>query len=46
MKKVSDEELMNVNGGGFNLGIATGIVGCVAFLIGVFDGIVRPLKCR
>lgn len=46
MKNLSDIELMRINGGGFNLGIATGIVGCVAFLIGVFDGIVRPLRCR
>ena len=46
MKEINNKELMSIDGGGFNLGIATGIVGCVAFLIGVFDGIVRPLKCH
>ena len=46
MKKMSDKELMTIDGGGFNIGVATGIVAGVAFLIGVLDGIIRPLKCR
>ena len=46
MKKINDEELMNVTGGGFNVGIVAGIAATMAFVIGIFDGIVRPLKCR
>ena len=46
MKYLNDKELMNVEGGGFSAAIAAGIGAGIAFLIGVFDGIVRPLKCR
>ena len=46
MKKLKDEELMKINGGGFNIGIAAAIIGGISFLVGIFDGVVRPLKCR
>ena len=46
MKNLNDNELKNVYGGGFNFGVVAGIAAGIAFLIGVFDGIVRPLKCR
>lgn len=46
MKKISDEELMNINGGGMSLGWIVGIGAGVTFLIGLIDGIIRPLKCN
>lgn len=46
MKKLTNKELMNVTGGGFNIGIAIGITAGITFIIGIIDGIVRPLKCN
>ncbi|MEG0826380.1 MAG: hypothetical protein RR404_02795 [Bacilli bacterium] len=44
MRELSKKELINTKGGGigFCLLIGAGIV----FIIGVIDGIVRPLQCR
>lgn len=44
MITLKEEELKNINGGGFNLII--GISAVVAFIIGLLDGIARPLKCN
>ena len=44
MEKISKNELMSINGGGFGLGLLIG--GLVTFIIGVVDGYVRPLKCH
>ena len=44
MNKISNNELKQINGGGFGLGLLIG--GLATFLIGVIDGYVRPLKCR
>lgn len=48
MKNLTNEELKCVNGGGFKLGIGigAGIIAIGAFLIGVIDGMIRPLKCN
>ena len=46
MKNLNDKELMNINGGGINIGLVVGIAAGVTFLIGVIDGIIRPLKCN
>ena len=46
MKNLNDKELMNVEGGAMNFGIALGIAAGVTFLIGVIDGLFRPLKCN
>ncbi len=46
MKSISDNELKNINGGGISLGFIVGLAAGVTFLIGVIDGIVRPLKCN
>ena len=43
---IKDEELKCIDGGGFNIGIAVLIAAGVTFVIGVIDGIVRPLKCN
>lgn len=46
MKKLSDNELMQINGGGLSWGAIVGIVAGITVLIGVIDGFVRPLKCN
>lgn len=46
MQELSKSELSKVKGGGLNFGIGFAITAGVAFLIGVIDGIVRPLKCN
>lgn len=46
MKNLSNEELKGINGGAFHFGIFAGIVAGVSFIIGVIDGLVRPLKCN
>lgn len=44
MKELTKKELLEVNGGGLGFGLLIGAG--IVFLIGVIDGIVRPLKCR
>lgn len=46
MEELNDLELMNVQGGGISFGTGLLIVAGVAFIIGVVDGIVRPLRCN
>lgn len=46
MKNLTNEELKDVTGGGFHIGILAGIMAGVSFIIGVIDGLVRPLKCN
>lgn len=47
MNKLSNEELVNVVGGGAFSKAVWGIIGgAVVFLIGVLDGIVSPKKCN
>ena len=43
---LSDNELYSIKGG-FSKTILVGVIGSVVtFLIGVFDGYIRPLKCN
>lgn len=46
MIKLTDEELKNIEGGGINLGLIVGIGAGITFIIGVIDGLIRPLKCN
>ena len=46
MEKIKKQELKNIYGGGFNLGIAAIIVAGITFIIGLLDGYVRPLACN
>lgn len=44
MKKLDNEELKETTGGISFWGVA-GIITAVIFIIGVIDGIARPVKC-
>ena len=46
MKNINDNELKSITGGGVNISAIIGIAAGITFLIGVIDGIVRPLKCN
>ncbi len=43
---LSNEELTEVVGGGFKIGVAIVAAAIVTFIIGVIDGYFRPLKCN
>lgn len=43
---LSNEELTEVVGGGFKIGVAIVVAAVVTFVIGVIDGYFRPLKCN
>ena len=45
MNRLDSNELKSVRGG-FKGWIALGIVAVAIFVVGVFDGITRPLKCN
>lgn len=45
MKTLNNEELKNINGG-ISFGILALLGGAITFIIGILDGLTRPLKCR
>lgn len=45
MVELKDNELKEINGGISLMG-GLAIVGGIIFLVGVFDGYTRPLKCN
>jgi len=46
MIKLKEKEMKEISGGGINVGLWIGIGAGVSFLIGLIDGIIRPLKCN
>lgn len=46
MKNLTDNDMKKIEGGGLNIGLWLGIGAGVSFLIGLIDGIIRPLKCN
>lgn len=46
MKDLTSNELKKIDGGSVNMATVSGIAALVAFLIGIVDGAIRPLKCR
>ena len=43
---ILSQELKNIDGGGVNVGLVVGIGAGITFLIGLIDGLFRPLKCN
>jgi lactobin A/cerein 7B family class IIb bacteriocin len=41
---LKDEELMNITGGGYKIGLVIGTI--IVFVAGVIDGYLRPNKCK
>ena len=46
MKDLKDKELMNIEGGAIKIGLVVGIAAGITFIVGLIDGIIRPLKCN
>ncbi len=46
IKELDNSELIALNGGSLSVGAWIAIGGGVVFLIGVLDGMVRPLACH
>ena len=46
MDVLSNEELMKVNGGAISAAVVAGLAAVGIFIIGVIDGILRPLACH
>ncbi len=45
MKKLKNEELININGGAIQWSLYALIGAAITFIVGVVDGIVRPINC-
>ena len=46
MKKLDNKKLEEVKGGGFGFWSIVGTISAVVFIVGILDGIARPLKCN
>ena len=46
MKRIKEEEMKKVKGGGVNWSLMAGIGAVASFLLGVIDGIINPKKCN
>jgi len=46
MKKLNKEEMIEISAGGISAGAVAAICAIGSFLIGIFDGLARPFRCR
>ncbi len=46
MKELTKTEIKKIYGGGISAGVYAAITAGLSFIIGIFDGISRPFKCR
>ncbi len=46
MKKLNTKELKHIKAGAISGWLVAGIIAGVTFVVGIFDGIARPFKCR
>lgn len=44
-KNISVKEQYEIRGGGVKVGLIATIIGIGTFIIGIIDGVIRPLKC-
>ena len=44
--ELKENELLNINGGAWSLGVVGAIIAGGAFIIGLIDGFFRPYPCR
>ena len=45
MKKLKNEDLKEISGGGFSIGIAIAVAAVVSFVSGIISGIANPESC-
>lgn len=46
MKKLTNEEMYQINGGAVKWGVIAGIGAFASFIIGIIDGWTNPKKCN
>lgn len=46
MKKLRLNDLKKIKGGSLSGWAIAGIIAGITFVVGIFDGIARPFKCR
>lgn len=46
MKQLSSRDLKKIKAGGISGWAIAGIIAGITFVVGIFDGIARPFKCR
>lgn len=44
--QLTNEQLIQIEGGGIKWGILATIAGAVSFIFGIIDGYVRPASCN
>lgn len=45
MERLKEQELETIQGGGLTLWGVGGIIAAAIFIVGIFDGLARPLSC-
>lgn len=46
MKKLKQKELKQIKAGSISGWAIAGIIAGITFVVGIFDGVARPFKCR
>lgn len=46
MKQLNNKNLKKIKGGSISGWAIAGIIAGITFVVGIFDGIARPFKCR
>ena len=46
MQKIQDSELLAINGGAVKKSLIFGLIALGTLVVGIIDGLLRPLKCN
>lgn len=46
MKKINQNEMKKINGGGIKVGVVMALGALASFIIGIIDGYIRPIACK